>query len=190
LEENARGNDHERPAAGAEVNKLFGEVYAELRRLARGQRRRWRGEETLNTTALIHEAYLKLSAGRAERWENRGHFLAVAATAMRQILIDHMRQARAEKRGGDREPSPLTVSALPDVPPASGEELLALDAALQRLEALDARQARIVECRFFGGFDVEETAEAVGVSTATVKRDWRVARAWLYRELGAGAPPN
>lgn len=170
------------------LDELFAAVYDELRRLAHGQRRRWRGEETLNTTALIHEAYLKLTAGGERRWEDRGHFFAVACKAMRQILIDRARRSQAEKRGGEGKPEPLSDSAVPAIPSAAREELLALDDALHRLEALDARQARVVECRFFGGLGVEETAEAVGVSTATVKRDWRAARAWLYHELAADAP--
>ncbi|MGH9379001.1 MAG: ECF-type sigma factor [Thermoanaerobaculia bacterium] len=175
--------------AGA-LDELFEAVYGELRRLAHGQRRRWRGEETLNTTALLHEAYLKLSAGQRRRWEDRGHFFAVAAKAMRQILIDRARWSQADRRGGEGKLEALSRSAPPAVPPAAQEELLALDQALHRLEALDERQARVVECRFFGGLGVEETAEAVGVSTATVKRDWRAARAWLYYELTAGASPG
>lgn len=171
--------------------ELFEAVYGELRRLAHAQRRRWRGEETLNTTALIHEAYLKLAAGRLSGGrlppeQDRARFFAVAARAMRQILIDRARRSRAERRGGGAAQVSLT-----DAGPAAGrtfpeEELLALDEALGRLEEIDPRQVRIVECRFFAGLDVEETAEAVGVSTATVKRDWRAARAWLHRELTAG----
>lgn len=166
------------------LDELFATVYGELRRLAHGQRRRWRGEETLNTTALLHEAYLKLAGARRRRWPDRGHFFAVASRAMRQILIDRARRSRAERRGGGRGPVPL-AEAPPRIPPAVREELLALDAAMRRLEAVDVRQVRVVECRFFGGLGVAETAEAVGVSTATVKRDWRAARAWLYHELTA-----
>jgi RNA polymerase sigma factor (TIGR02999 family) len=167
------------------LEELFEAVYGELRRLAHGQRRRWRGEETLNTTALIHEAYLKLAGGRLPN-QDRGRFFAVASRAMRQILIDRARRSRAERRGGGAAPASLA-----DLEPPAGrtfpdEELLSLDAALGRLEKLDPRQVRIVECRFFGGLGVAETAAAVGVSTATVKRDWRAARAWLYRELTAG----
>jgi len=176
-------------SAGAEgaLEDLFAAVYGELRRLARGQRRRWRGEETLNTTALIHEAYLKLSSGRQGSWPDRGRFFAVAAQAMRQILIDRARRSLAERRGGGRERESLAEAAEPAAPRAlPAEELLALDTALARLDALDPRQARVVECRFFAGLDVEETAAAVGASTATVKRDWRAARAWLYRELAGG----
>lgn len=174
----------------AALDELFEVVYQELRRLAHGQRRRWRGEETLNTTALVHEAYLKLSAGRQPRWQDRGHFFAVACKAMRQILIDRARRSHAEKRGGERRRKTLSSAELPAIPPAAKAELLALDEALDRLEALDSRQAKVVECRFFGGLGVEETAEAVGVSTATVKRDWRAARAWLYRELAADPAPG
>lgn len=171
--------------ADGALEKLFAAGYGPLRRLAHGQRRRWRGEDTLNTTALLHEAYLKLSRGRRQDWPDRGRFFAVAARAMRQILIDRARRSQADRRGGGEERSSLT-EARPVVRSLPVEELLSLDAALGRLEALDPRQVRVVECRFFGGLDVEETAEAVGVSTATVKRDWRAARAWLYRQLTSG----
>lgn len=178
-------------AAGEEaaMDELFEAVYGELRRLAHGQRARWRGEETLNTTALIHEAYLKLSSAREPRWEDRGHFFAVASKAMRQILIDRARRSQAEKRGGERRRKSLSSAELPAVPPQARAELLSLHEALTRLEEFDERQARVVECRFFGGLGVEETAEAVGVSTATVKRDWRAARAWLYNQLADGPEP-
>lgn len=175
---------------GRALDRLFDAVYQELRRVAHGQRAGWRGGETLNTTALVHEAYLKLSGGSGGNWQDRGHFFAVAAKAMRRILIDRARYAGAERRGSGRKPEPLTDVELPALPPGIGDELLALDSALDRLEALDPRQARVVECRFFAGLDVEETAEAVGISTATVKRSWRAARAWLYRELQTAAPPG
>lgn len=166
--------------------ELFEAVYGELRRLAHSQRRRWRGEETLNTTALIHEAYLKLAGGRLPPKQDRARFFAVAARAMRQILIDRARRSRAERRGGGAAQVSLTDAEPPAGRTFPEAELLSLDDALDRLEEIDPRQVRIVECRFFAGLDVEETAEAVGVSTATVKRDWRAARAWLHRELTAG----
>lgn len=172
------------------LDELFNVVYDDLRRVARGQRAGWRGGETLNTTALVHEAYLKLSRGGGERWQDRGHFFAVVSKAMRRILIDRARHSSAQRRGGGETPGSLTDVPAPALPPGVREELLSLDSALGRLEALDPRQARIVECRFFAGLDVEETAEAVGVSTATVKRTWRSAQAWLYRELQASAPSS
>lgn len=168
------------------LDELFGVVYGELRRLAHDQRKRWIGEETLNTTALIHEAYLKLARGEDARWQDRGHFFAVASKAMRHILIDRARRSRATKRGGKEAPGSLSESDTPEIEATALEDLLALDEALDLLQAQDARQAQVVECRFFGGLGVDETAEAVGVSSATVKRDWRAARVWLYDALGAG----
>ncbi|REJ75166.1 MAG: RNA polymerase subunit sigma-70 [Acidobacteria bacterium] len=165
------------------LGELFAAVYDQLHDMAHGQRRRWRGEQTLNTTALIHEAYLKLASVDHPRWEDRGHFFAVACRAMRQILMDRARHSAAEKRGGDLERESVSEIVHPALDAQVSEDLLALDAALDRLEAMDERQARVVECRFFGGLNVEETAEAVGASTATVKRDWRTARAWLYSQL-------
>lgn len=170
------------------LDELFPLVYEELRELARGQRRR-AGGETLNTTALVHEAYLKLVAQRDPEWRDRAHFRAVAATAMRHILINYARAARAAKRGGRRPHLSLERAeawlassgeqALADVP----ELLVVLDEALERLESHSQRQVRIVECRFFAGMTVPETAEALGLSTATVKRGWSMARAWLHREM-------
>jgi RNA polymerase sigma factor (TIGR02999 family) len=157
-------------------------VYAELRRVAH---RHFRGEaagHTLGTTALVHEAYLELARQEHVRWTGRAYVLAAASRAMRRILIDHALARRAQKRGGGAR-----VEALDDavaMAESRGEELLALDEALDRLAAANARCARVVECRFFGGLSVEETAEALGTSPATVKRDWTMARAWLNRELG------
>lgn len=165
------------------VDALFAATYEELKALAGTQRRRWRGDDTLSTTALIHEAYLKLARRRGPQWEHRGHFFAVASTAMRQILINYARDKRVAKRGGDA--APVSPDDVPLVTEDAVEELLSLDEALDALAALDARQARVVECRFFGGLSVEETAEALDVSPATVKRDWAVARAYLQRALTA-----
>jgi len=159
-------------------------VYSELKRIAARQLRRERPDHTLSATALVHEAWLELSQLDRITWQNRYHYLALAAQAMRRVLIDHAVARRAAKRGGgiaaetlDGDPMVLAETR--------AEELLDLDNALQRLGAIDERQVRIVECRFFGGMSVEETAEALQLSPATVKRDWALARAWLNRELSA-----
>jgi len=157
-------------------------VYGELKRIAARQLRNERPGHTLCTTALVHEAWLELSQLDRIKWQNRNHYLALAAQAMRRVLIDHAVARKARKRGGGER-----IDTLPEDPllmvDGRSEELLDLDDALQRLAALDARQARIVECRFFGGMNIEETAEALDLSPATVKRDWALARAWLNREL-------
>jgi len=163
-------------------------VYDELRALARRQRRRWRGEETLDTTALIHEAYLRLVDQTVPRWMSHPHFLAVASRAMRQVLLDYAKRQHAAKRGGARrqvslsqvEELLLTRGELGD---AQSEALLAVEEALCRLERHDPLHARVVECRFYGAMSIEETAEALGISPATVKRKWAFARAYLNREL-------
>lgn len=165
----------------AALGELFSTAYVKLRSLAQAQRRRWRGGEALSTTTLVHEAYLKLSRQESPQWRDRGHFFAAAARAMRHILINSAKRGRAAKRGGGAvhvaaEETPLIDAELT-------EELLALNEALDRLEDLSPRQVRVVECRFFAGLGIEETAEALTVSPATVKRDWHHARAWLYREL-------
>lgn len=156
-------------------------VYGEMRQIARGQLRGVAGA-TLNTTAVVHEAYIKLGGAAGIEYADRGHFFAVAATAMRQILLDHARRHLADKRGGG-----AAHTLLDDLEIAVDDraaELVELDQALDRLAELDQRAARIVELRFFAGLNVEETAEAMEVSTPTVKREWRRARAFLYRELG------
>jgi RNA polymerase sigma factor (TIGR02999 family) len=157
-------------------------VYAELRRLAAHYLKGERPGQTLQPTALVHEAYLKLLKDRPERWQNRAHFSAIAAHAMRQILIERARARDALKRGGG-QPRVTFDEGLPAAAPDHPVDMLALDAALDRLAALDAGQARIVELRFFGGLSIEETAEAMKISPATVKRHWAVARAWLAKEL-------
>ena len=161
---------------------LFDAVYQDLRRIAR---RALQGERnhTLQTTALVHEAYVRLTRSSQTAFNDRVHFFAVAARAMRHILVDYARARQAEKRGG-QPPVPLDDVA-PAVHMAPPEQVLAVDAALERLTELDARQARIVELRFFAGMSVDETAEALGISSRTVKREWQVARAWLYGELQA-----
>lgn len=169
------------------LGELFALVYDELQLLARRQRRRWNGDYTLNTTALVHEAYLKLVDQSRIGVESRAHFFALASRAMRHILCNHARAKRARKRGGDLERVPLDDQQVPAgraVPPDETSVLLAaLDDALRRLEELEPRRARVVECRFFGGMTVEETATALGVSPRTVKRDYAMAQAWLQREL-------
>lgn len=156
-------------------------LYDELHRLAVYYMRNERAGHTLQPTALVNEAYIRLIDQRESDWQNRAHFIAVAAQAMRRVLIDHARSKQRVKRGG------LQVKvALEDVALAAGDQpqdLVALDAALERLAKVDARQSRIVELRYFGGLTVEQTAEVLGISAPTVKRDWAVARAWLHREL-------
>lgn len=169
-------------------DRLFPLVYEELRRIAGRQRRRWDGDESLNTTALVHEAYLRLAGTPSMAWVSQPHFLAVAARAMRQILLDHAKRRQAAKRGGGLRRIPLqeieaALSGDGDPADARDDALIALNDALLRLEAHDARQSRIVECRFFGGMAINETATALGISAATVKRGWSMAQAWLYREL-------
>ena len=160
-------------------------VYGELRRLAAHYLRGERPGQTLQPTALVHEAYLRLLKDRPDRWQNRAHFCAIAAHAMRQILIERARARDALKRGGG-QPRVTFDESLPAAAPAQSFDLLAIDAALERLAALDADQARLVELRFFGGLTIEETAEAMNLSPATVKRHWALARAWLARELDIG----
>ncbi len=163
-------------------DEAFGLVYAELRTLAHAQLRRESVGHTLNTCALVHEAYVKLGEGVGGEVRDRSHFLAIAATAMRRILVDYARRAHAEKRGAAAHPVSLDIldALLVDQPDAM---LLDVNEALDRLSALDRRQAQVVECRFFGGLTEEETAEALSIGLRTVKRDWAKARSWLYREL-------
>lgn len=164
------------------LDALMPAVYAELRRLAAHYLKGERPGQTLQPTALVNEAYLKLLKDRPERWQNRAHFCAIAAHAMRQILIERARARDALKRGGG-QPRVTFDEGLPAVAPDRSVDLIALDNALERLAALDAGQAKIVELRYFGGLSIEETAEAMGISPATVKRHWAVARAWLAKEL-------
>jgi len=159
-------------------------VYEELRRIARRQLRSERTGHTLTTTALVHESYLKLAEQTRSVFRDRTHFLAVASQAMRRILIDYARGHRAARRGGDQERVDLDDAALAVV--EQSESLIALHEALERLEQLDPRQARVVECRFFGGMTEEETANALGVTERTVRRDWIKAKLWLYAELRGG----
>jgi RNA polymerase sigma factor (TIGR02999 family) len=163
------------------MQDLFRTVYSELHRLAHSQRKRWSGNETLNTTALIHEVFLKLADGRAMAYENRAHFFATAAKAMRHVLINYAEQQNAGKRGGNAERVPMDQAEL--FAERTLDELLNIEAVLSRLERDSPRQCRIVECRVFGGMSIEETATALGISPATVKRDWQIASTTLYSEL-------
>ncbi|MCA1555645.1 MAG: sigma-70 family RNA polymerase sigma factor [Acidobacteria bacterium] len=166
----------------AALDRLMPLVYTELRRLAHHYMRRERPGHTLQTTALVNEAYLRLVDQESMRWENRAHFFGIAARLMREILVDHARSQQAAKRGGGQYKLSLSkvdrIASRPDV------NLIALDEALGRLEANDPQKSRIVELRYFGGLGIEETAEVIGISPATVKRDWSMARAWLRSEIG------
>ncbi len=164
------------------LETLFPLVYDELHRQAARFLRRERIGHTLQTTALINEAYLKLIDQQNVNWQNRAHFFGIAAQAMRRILVDYAKSRHREKRGGANENLPLEAVSLA-VSGARGIDLEALDEALTRLALLDNRQARIVELRYFSGLSIEETAEVLHISTATVKSDWRSAKAWLYREI-------
>jgi RNA polymerase sigma-70 factor (ECF subfamily) len=165
--------------------KLIPLVYKHLHRLASAYMRRERPEHTLQATALVHEAYLRLVSQGETDWRDRAHFFGVTARLMRQILVEHARARQAGKRGGAIERLPLEQAL--EFTPARSRELIELDSALESLEEIDPRQARVVELRFFGGLTVEETAEVLGIAPRTVKRDWSVARAWLHGEI---FPPN
>jgi RNA polymerase sigma-70 factor (ECF subfamily) len=170
----ARGGDENA------ARRLIPVVYQELRRLAGRYMREERRDHTLQPTALVHEAYLRLVEQAGVDWQNRAHFLGIAAQMMHRILVDHARGHARMKRGGEQIRVPLEEAI---VLPVNDGQLLALDEALHRLAKIDPRQSRIVELRFFGGLSVEETAEVLGVSPKTVKRDWSVARAWLHAEV-------
>jgi RNA polymerase sigma factor (TIGR02999 family) len=166
------------------MEDMFPVVYDELRRIAARAMRGERPDHTLCATALVNEAWLELSKLTRIQWQNRSHFLAIAAQAMRRVLIDYAVARRRLKRGGGQTIQPLDADAVAvAVVMDQADDVLALDEALERLTVMNERHARIVECRFFGGMSVEETAEALGISPATVKRDWALARAWLNREL-------
>jgi RNA polymerase sigma factor (TIGR02999 family) len=163
------------------LDRLMPIVYEELRRQAARYLRREQAGHTLQTTALIHEAYVRLVDQRNVQWQNRAHFFGIAAQLMRRILVDHARTKKRAKRGG----SDIRVSLTEATVAVKGQDLdvVAVDEALQRLAAIDEQQSRVVELRFFSGLTVEETAEVMGISPATVKRDWSMAKAWLHREL-------
>lgn len=166
------------------MDELFPLVYDELRRIAHQRMRGERTDHTLRTTALVHEAYLELVDLDRVDWQDRSHFFALAARVMRNVLVDYAVKRNAEKRGGDRDRVPLQEGD------ATAEinfgDVLAVHQALERLETVDERSVRVVECRFFAGLTIEETANALGISPATVGRDWRMARAWLNHELTNG----
>lgn len=163
------------------AERLFPLVYRELRRIAAMQMRSERSDHTLEPTALVHEVFLRLAGAEGVQPKNRSHFFAIAAQAMRRILVDHARRRKAQKRGQGERPSVLV-----DVPDATADPdgyVVALHEALQELAELDPRQARIVELRFFGGMTIEEAAESLGLGHATVERDWKLAKAWLHRRI-------
>lgn len=163
------------------ANRLMELIYGELHRMASREMRREHGEHTLQTTALVHEVYLRLSGSSSVHWRDRSHFFAVAATQLRRVLVDHARRLSSDKRGGGVAKLSLWDSDGPGV--AIDDRLLALDQALERLEALDPRAAKAVELRFYGGLSEVETAEALQISLATLKRDWDFARTWLTAQL-------
>jgi len=163
---------------------LYEHAYNELRRLARSHRRRWHGNATMNTTAILHEAYLKLAGDDSPGYQNRLHFFATASMAMRQVLVNYAEHRRAAKSGGGAVHVPLEDDAL--MADDTIDELLDLDKALRTLEADSPRRGRVVECRLFGGMSVEETAAALDISPATVKREWQVASALLFRDISGG----
>lgn len=164
------------------LDKLTPLVYEELRHQAARYLRRERADHTLQTTALINEAYLRLIDAKDVQWQSRAHFFAIAANLMRRVLVDHARRRDAEKRGGAQ--LRLTLDETLAVSSTADVDVLAIDEALNKLSSIDSQQALVVELRFFSGLSVEETAAALGISPATVKRDWSVARAWLRREIG------
>jgi RNA polymerase sigma-70 factor (ECF subfamily) len=163
------------------ADELLPMVYQELRRIAGSYMRRERADHTLQATALVHEAYLQLVDQTRVDWKNRAHFFGVAAQLMRRILVEHARSHHAQKRGGDA--SKLALEEVINYFPQKEMTLVSLDDALHELERMDPRQSRIVELRFFGGLTTEEVSEVMGISTATIEREWRAARAWLHSQL-------
>jgi RNA polymerase sigma factor (TIGR02999 family) len=163
------------------INQLTPLIYGELRRLAHRHLRRERGDHTLQSTALVHEAWLRLVDQKQAKWQDRAHFFAVSGQMMRRILVDHARAQQRDKRGGGAQVLALDEGI--DLPQKRSLELIALDDALHDLARLDARQSQVIELRFFAGLSIDETAEALGISKATANRDWITGRAWLLREL-------
>ncbi|NDY92989.1 ECF-type sigma factor [Ideonella livida] len=172
------------PQAG---QRLFEALYDELRRMARGHMRKEDPGHTLSATALTHEAWFRMAEQTRTHWRNRSHFLAVASTMMRRILVSHEQARRAAKR--DADVTALSLSGLDDLAAPSDRDVLAVHECLLAFEALDPRAAKVVELRFFGGLEIDEIAEVLDISPATVKRDWTLARAWLHRELSATPSP-
>jgi RNA polymerase sigma factor (TIGR02999 family) len=175
-----RGGDREA------LEQLMPLVYEELRRLAHHYLRQERPDHTLQSTALVHEAYLRLAGHNPPQWQNRAHFFGIAAHIMRQILVEYARGRNADKRGGNAVT--LTLDDAVAVSQGMNADVVALDKALTELSGLDAQQGRIVELRFFAGLTIEDTSEVLGISPATVKRDWVTARAWLFRAMTGEAP--
>ena len=171
----------------AALERLLPLVEAELRVLARRYMARERGGHTLQPTALVHEAFLRLIDARHVRWQNRAHFMGIAARLMRRVLVDHARARGYQKRGGGAAKVTFSEELAVTASPALDLDLVALDQALESLATVDARKARVIELRFFGGLSVEETAEALHLSTDTIKRDWRLAKLWLLRALKGDA---
>ena len=169
------------------VNQLVPLVYGELRNMAAAYMRREKAGHTLQATELVNEAYMRLAGGEAGQWQNRAHFFAIAANSMRQVLLDHARKRHAGKRGGTHAQK-VDMDAGLLVDHDSLDDVLVVDELLGRLEKVDPRQGRLVELRFFAGLTEEETAEAMGISAATVKREWRSAKAWLNREMAVERP--
>ena len=186
--------DRARSGDAEAFDRIVGQLYGELHAIARAQRRRLGASETVNTTAVVHEAYAKLGGrgdGSRPDFEDRTHFLRVASRAMRDVIVDYARSRRADKRGGNgRDASLDTVGPVADAGAFDPSEILSVDHALAELERLDPEAARIVELRYFAGFTVEETAEALDLSPSTVKRRWTMARAWLYQHLSDVPPPR
>lgn len=180
------GRDNVQPS-GAPAGGLVADVYAELRRIADSYVRRERAA-SVQATELVHEAYLRLAKDKSRPWRDRTHFVAIAAISMRRLLVERARARAAAKRGGPRVQVTLDERLLVGGDEGAAVDLVALDRALNGLAELDAQQARIVELRFFGGLSVEETADALSISPATVKRDWTVAKAWLLRAIQGTAP--
>ncbi|MGD1093161.1 MAG: sigma-70 family RNA polymerase sigma factor [Bryobacteraceae bacterium] len=167
------------------ANQLAPLVYQELRRVAGAYMQRERPDHTLQSTALVHEAYMRLTGGESGQWQNRAHFFAIAAHTMRQILVDYARRRSAGKRGGAGARK-IDIDEAALISGDTLENAVAIDEVLERLAQIDPRQGRLIELRFFGGLSVEETAEVMGVSAITIKREWRSAKAWLHRELQTG----
>ena len=169
------------PSAG---QQLFEWLYDDIRRMARGHLRREQAAHTLSATGLTHEAWFRMSEQTRTQWKNRSHFLAVASTMMRRILVNHAQAHRAAKR--EAELVPLTLDGVEQIAGSPDRDVIAVHEALLAFETIDARAAQVVELRFFGGLEIDEIAELLGTSPATVKRDWTLARAWLHRELQGG----
>ena len=163
------------------LDELIPLVYNEMHKMARGRLQGERPDHTYSATALVHEAYLKLVDLNRIDWQNRNHFFAIASQVMRNLLVDYAVKQKAEKRGGDNQK--ITLDPMQLSTKTNLDEIITIDEALKKLEQFDERQARVVECRFFGGLTIEETANALGISEPTVSRDWKMARAWLNREL-------